>query len=74
MRSLFAFFMVIMAACAVGQVQPVVVPLGVKGLLNPTLETWRKLKSDPKCVALGDPERDNPSGHCSQLAHQLGKL
>jgi hypothetical protein len=72
MRPLFAFFIVAMMASAVGQVQPVAVPLEVKGLLNPTLETRRKLKSDPKCVALGDPERDYPSGHCSQLSHQLG--
>ena len=64
--------MVGMAASAVGQVQPVAVPREVKGLLTPTLETWRKLKSDPKCVALGDPEKDYPSGHCSQLADQLG--
>jgi hypothetical protein len=72
MRTLFAFFMVGMVASAVGQVQPVAVPLKVKGLLNPTLETRRKLKSDPKCVARGDLERDYPPGHCSQLSNQLG--
>jgi hypothetical protein len=72
MRTLLAFFLFGMVASTVGQVQPVAVPLGVKGLLNPTLETWRKLKSDPKCVALGDPEKDYPSGRCSELAHQLG--
>jgi hypothetical protein len=72
MRTLFAFFMVGMVASAVGQDQPVPVPLKVKGLLNPTLETWRKLKSDPKCVALGDSEKDYPLGRCSELSDQLG--
>lgn len=72
MRTLFAFLMVGMVANVVGQVQPIAVPREVKGLLTPALETWRKLKNDPKCAALGDPEKDDPSGHCSQLEDQLG--
>jgi hypothetical protein len=72
MRTLFAFFVVGMVASAMGQVEPVAVPPKVRGLLKPTLETWRKLKSDPKCMALGNLERDDPSGYCSQLADQLG--
>jgi hypothetical protein len=72
MRILFAFFIVGMVASAAGQVQSVAVPPKVWGLLKPTLETWRKLKSDPKCVPLGDLERDDPPGYCSQLSDQLG--
>jgi hypothetical protein len=62
MRTFLALFIVGIVASAIGQVQPVVVPPEVKGLLAPTLETWRKLNSDPKCVALGDPGKDSPSG------------
>src|ERR1700678_1866295 len=72
MRTLFSFVSVGMVASAAGQVQPVAVPLKVKRLLNPTLETWQNLKSDPTCVAPGESGGDYPSGHCSELSDQLG--
>ena len=51
-------------ACAVAQVRAV--PTEVKSLLVPSLDTWRKWQSDPKCV-VPNPEKE----HCSQLHDQL---
>jgi hypothetical protein len=70
MRTLLALLIVGTVASAAAQVQPVAVPAGVKGLLTPGLETWRKLQTDPKCLALGDPQKDHPR-HCSQLKDRL---
>ena len=70
MRTLRVLVLVGMVASAAAQVRPVVVPPEVKGLLAPSLETWRKLQTDSKCVALGDPQKDYP-GYCSQLHDQL---
>ncbi len=70
MRTLPTLLLVGMVASAAPQVRPVVVPPEVKSLLTPSLETWRKLQTDPKCLALGDPRKDYP-GYCSQLRDQL---
>ena len=67
MRTLFAVLLVGIVANA--QARPVAVPPEAKALLTPSLETWRKLETDPKCVALGDPQEDYP-GPCSQLQFQ----
>jgi hypothetical protein len=45
MRTLFAFLFAGMVATAAAQVQPVAVPPEVKGLLTPSLETWRRLET-----------------------------
>ena|ERR1700675_2260429 len=70
MRTLLALFLVGIVATAAAQVRPVAVPPEVKSLLTPSLETWRKLQTDPKCLALGDPQKDYP-GYCSQLRDRL---
>jgi hypothetical protein len=70
MRTLLALLLVGMVSNAAAQVRPVAVPQEVKGLLAPILETSRRLQTDPKCVALGDPQKDYP-GPCSQLHDQL---
>ena len=69
MRTLFATLFVGIVASASAQVCPVAVPPKVKALLASSLETWRKVEMDPKCVALGDPQKDYPS-YCSQLQDQ----
>ena len=51
-------------ACSVAQVRAV--PTEVKSLLAPSLDTWRKWQSDPKCV-VPNPDKE----HCSQLHDQL---
>jgi hypothetical protein len=61
---ILVFLLAGLSACAVAQVR--VVPTGVQSLLTPSLDTWRKWKSDPRC-AVADPEK----GHCSQLHDQL---
>lgn len=71
MRSLVALLLLGIVASAASQVQPVTVPPEVKGLLTPSLATWRTLQTNPKCVALGDPQKDYP-GYCSQLHNQFG--
>lgn len=70
MRTLFALLLVCMAATAAAQIQPIAISPEVKSLLTPSLETWRKLQTEPKCVALGDPQKDYP-GYCSQLRDQF---
>lgn len=71
MRTLLALLVVGIVATSAAQVRPVAVPPEVKTLLTPSLETWRKLQTDPKCLELDDPQKDYP-GHCSQLQDHLG--
>jgi hypothetical protein len=70
MRTLPALLFVGMVASTAAEVPPASVSPEVKGLLTPILATWRKLETYPKCVALGDPQKDYP-GYCSQLKNQL---
>lgn len=69
-RTLFVLLVVLTAMSAAAQFRPVTVPPEAKRLLEPCLETWRKLKTEPKCVALGDPQKDYP-GYCSQLQNEF---
>jgi hypothetical protein len=70
MRILPAILLVGLVTSTVAQVSPASMSPEVKGVLTPILETWRKLETDPKCVALGDRQKDYP-GYCSQLQNQL---
>jgi len=60
LRTLPALFLVGIVATEAAQVRPVAVPPEVKSSLTSRLETWRKLQTDPKCLALGDPQKDLP--------------